>query len=260
MARFTDPTPYPPAWLEDLRSLVDRWQGGDAVTQAEIDASLALWRERLQRSENAREEWFDIVDATGDLLGLTAPRWFAHLTGLRHRVVHVLLTSPQGLLALQVRSHRRPDWPNRLTTTAAGHLKAGQGWLEGAFSEIEEEIGLRYEDRHRWLAEGTLIPVGGPYLSARRIEYHPALLNGLPLVDWQVDQIFTGALTAWGLGAIRFDDGEVDGVCLTPPEEVARLVQSNDERLAPNLPVVFPRWQEGMNAFGEESSSAHSFH
>ena len=223
-----------------------RWQGGDNATQAEIDEALQIWRPRLSYRATPEEEWFDIVDEMGHELGLQAPRWFAHLTGLRHRVVHVLLTTPQGLLALQMRSHRRPDWPERISTTVAGHVKAGESWEQGAFSEIQEEIGLRVEDRYRWLAETVLKRVGEPYAGPRRVEHHPHLLQGLPMVDRQVNQIFTGTITAWGLATLRFDDGEVDGIYLASPDEVARLVRNRDQRLAPNLFTVFERWQNAM--------------
>jgi isopentenyldiphosphate isomerase len=244
MARFTDPPPFPPHWLEALQALDVRWQGGDAATQSDIDEALALWRQRLHRPPEPDEEWFDIVDATGEPLGLMAPRWFAHLTGLRHRVVHVLCTTPQGLLVLQMRSHRRPDWAQHFSTTAAGHVKAGETWQQAALAEIEEEVGLTRTHLSQWLATDALVPVGAPYLGRKRQERHPTFLNGLPMLDWQVNQIFTGEITAWGLTAIHFDDGEVDGVYLTPPKEVARLVQQRDPSLAPNLFEVFPRWQQ----------------
>jgi len=248
MAKHTDPTPFPPKWLSDISELDARWQGGDHATQAEIDEALALWRSRLQYPEQTNEEVFDIVDAQGEPLGLTAPRWFAHLTGLRHRVIHVLLETPQGFLVLQMRSHRRPDWKQRFSTTAAGHVKAGESWQQAALAEIEEEIGLKVAELEFWLAEDALIPVGKPYVGRKRREQHTGMLRGLPMLDWQVNQIFTGQLTSWGLSAIQFEDGEVDGVYLTPPAEVNRLVQEGSSLLAPNVFEVFPRWLQARLA------------
>ena len=243
MTTSHDAPDSPPAiWAADLHTLETRWQGGDAASQADIDEAVLLWRQRLKQPATSNEEWFDIVDVTGALLGLTAPRWLAHLTGLRHRVAHVLLTTPQGLLVLQMRAHTTEEWPDHLSTTVAGHLKAGQDWDEGVFSEIQEEIGLAPEDRYRWLAQTQLSPVGRPFEQVGR-ERDPAHEHGrLPQSDRQVNQIFTGALTAWGLAHVRFADGEVDGLYLTAPSEARRLVDARDPRIAPGLLGVLPRW------------------
>jgi hypothetical protein len=225
-----------PAWLAELESLAARWQGGDATTQPEIQEALALWRERLQLPASPGEEWFDIVNAAGEPTGLQAPRWFAHLTGLRHRVVHVLLMTPQGLLALQMRSHTKPEWPDRLDTTVGGHLKAGQTWHAGVLEEIHEELGLAPADIHRWLGQTQLIPVGAPF---ERYKWDPATPH---LRNRQVLQLFTGQITAWGLAHLHFADHELDGLYLTPPDEARRLVETRPDRIAPGLRTVFPHW------------------
>ena len=225
-------------WLQAIDKLEARWQHGDTCTQHDIDQVLPLWRERLQRPASAHEEQFDIVDPAGEPLGFIAPRWFAHLVGLRHRVVHVLLTTPQGLLVAQMRSHNKPEWPDLLDTTVGGHLKAGQNWQEGVLCEIEEEIGLAPEDLRRWLAEPALIPIGEPFERYGRSQDMP------PIRNWQVNQIYTGTLTAWGLAHLHFADGELDGVYLTPPTEIKRLIQARSPRLAPGLRGVFPIWWE----------------
>ena len=230
------------AWIAELNALAARWQGGDAASQADIDEAVFLWRQRLKQPATSGEEWFDIVDAAGVPLGLTAPRWFAHLTGLRHRVVHVLLTTPQGLLVLQMRAHTKDEWPDHLSTTVAGHLKAGQDWNDGVLSEVEEEIGLAPADRHRWLAQTRLLPVGGPFEHVGRERDPARQRDSLLQIDRQVNQIYTGVLTAWGLAHVRFADGEVDGLYLTTPLEAKRLVDGRDPLIAPGLLGVLPRW------------------
>jgi len=196
----------------------------------------------LSKPSTSGEEWFDIVDAQGAPLGLTAPRWFAHLTGLRHRVVHVLLMTPQGLLGLQMRAHNKPEWPDRLDTTVGGHLKAGQNWKSGALAEIHEEIGLAPEDITRWLKESMLIPVGQPFERYGRDKGQP------PIRNRQVNQIFTGTLTAWGLTHLRFADGELDGMYFTLPRTAKRMIDDGDERIAPGLRNVFPYWWQFTRA------------
>ena len=58
---------------------------------------------------------------------------------------------------MQRRSADKETWPDKLDVTAAGHLAAGEGVLDG-LRELEEELGLRVEPEE-------LIPLG-----TRRIE------------------------------------------------------------------------------------------
>ncbi|MCX7852070.1 MAG: NUDIX domain-containing protein, partial [Caldilineales bacterium] len=153
--------PIPVAWLDELSALAAVWEGGDRVDAATALQTLETWRVRLGRPAAPGEEWLDVVRPDGEPYGWSAPRWFCHLVGLRHRVVYVYLTTPQGLLALQMRAHTKPEWPSLFDTTVAGHVKAGHGWEEGVWAEIEEELGLSVEDGERWLAEGRLEPIGG---------------------------------------------------------------------------------------------------
>lgn len=228
---WTDPDPSGAAPLTQdegarLLALAHAWEGGDRASGAEIEEALGWLRPRLRRPASPREERFDVVDLGGEPLGWSAPRWLCHLTGLRHRAVHVLLTTPQGLWALQVRSHRKPHWPGHLDVSASGHLKQGQGWLEGAASELEEELGL---------VGVELAPLGEAY------ERHdpPSLPQWMH--NWQVNRSFVGVLTGEALGRVRFVDGEADGLLLCAASEVARRVGLGD-KVAPGLRDTFALW------------------
>ena len=227
--------PFPADWLGELTDLDAIWQGGNHTTAAEVEAALAVWRERMQRPANPDEEWFDVVDVSGEPFGWCAPRWFCHLTGLRHRVVYTFLTSPQGFLALQMRAHDKLEWPSMFDTTVGGHLKAGQDWRSGVLSEIEEEVGLQADAIDLWLAGGVLQQVGNPYKRGGMDQGRP------PYRNRQVNLIFDGELTAWGLANLRFADGEVSGVFLCAPQEVKRMIES-DFLIAPGLRNAFGRW------------------
>ncbi len=234
---LTPPTPFPNAWLDDLAALDAAWQGGDAIAASEARAVLADWRQRLGRPERPEEEMLDIVTTVGAPLGWTAPRWFCHLTGLRHRVIHLLLTSPQGLLILQMRAHDKEEWPSLFDTTVGGHVKAGRDWRQGALEEIEEEMGLPAAEAGRWLVEGRLHAVGPTY------ERYAVSHDLPPLRNRQVNQIFGGALTEWGLAHLHFRDGEVAGAYLCHPQEARRMVET-DFLIAPGLRHAFWRWRE----------------
>ncbi|NUQ38436.1 MAG: NUDIX domain-containing protein [Caldilineales bacterium] len=227
---------FPTTWLHELDALDAAWAGGDGISPAQIAEALAEWRVRLHKPAHPAEEWFDIVDGGGEPLGLTAPRWFAHLTGLRHRVAHVYLTTPQGLLALQMRAHDKAEWPARFDTTVGGHLKAGQDWAAGVLAEIEEEIGLPAPASARWLVDGGLQRVGAPYE-----RYGVDEDRVLHLRNRQINQLFSGRLSEWGLAHVHFADREVAGLYLCPPAEVQRMVEASF-LTAPGLRHSFARW------------------
>jgi len=231
---MTPSASFPPPWLDELDALATAWAGGDNVTASAAAATLALWRARLQRPAVPAEEWLDVVTPSGEPYGWAAPRWFCHLVGLRHRVVYVYLTTPQGLLALQMRAHTKPEWPSLLDTTVGGHVKAGLTWEEGVVAEIEEELGLAAITRERWLQDGLLHPVGG-------YERYSVDEGLPPYRNRQVNRIFAGTLTAWGLAHVRFADGEVGGLYLCRPEEAQRLVTTGFP-VAPGLRRSFSYW------------------
>ena len=235
MAEVAFPVAVAQAWTTELAALDSAWQGGDAATPVVVQASLAEWRIRLDRLQTTSEEMLDVVDAAGGPRGWTAPRWFCHLTGLRHRVVHLFLTSPQGHLVLQMRAADKAEWPQHFDTTVGGHLKAGQDWYEGTLGEIGEELGLATAAVEKWLVGGRLYLVGPVY------ERHGVSRDLPPIRNRQVNQTFAGELTEWGLAHLHFADGEVAGVYLCPPAEVQRMI-ANDFLVAPGLRHAFPRW------------------
>ncbi len=223
------------AWTDELALLDAQWQGGDSVPGSEIHQTLHEWRQRLQRPERSQEEWFDIVDASGQPLGTTAPRWFCQLTGLRCRVVHLFLTTAQDLLVLQIRAHDKPEWPSHLDTTVGGHLKAGQDWTGGVMAETAEEIGLQASEVERWLEGGKLLPVDDAYEYYGVDETFPAMRSR------QMKQIYAGQLTDWGLAHLHFADREVGALYLCKPEEAKRLLSAGS-MIAPGLQNTFPKW------------------
>lgn len=230
-----------PTWSDELTALDAAWEGGDAARADEVMACLPNWRQRLEKPAQPGEEWLDVVSAAGEPLGWAAPRWFCHLTGLRHRVVHSFLTTPQDLLVLQMRSHDKAEWPSLFDTTVGGHVKAGQGWREGALNEIEEEIGLAAAAVGRWLQDGRLAEVGPAYERYGVGRVDPG--NDLLMRNRQVNQIFSGQLTEWGLSHLHFRDGELAGAFLCRPEEAKRMWET-DFLIAPGLRHAFWRWWE----------------
>jgi hypothetical protein len=99
----------------------------------------------------AADELLDFCDATGAHLGI-ATRRAVHDAGLWHRTLHLWLATADGALLYQLRSPTTANWPSLLDVSAAGHLLAGETYLDG-LRESQEEIGIA-------VPPGAVIPLG----------------------------------------------------------------------------------------------------
>lgn len=87
------------------------------------------------------EEIFDVVDEHDQVIG-QAPRSEVHAQGLLHRAVHIFVFNSKGQLLIHRRSASKDEYPLCYTSSASGHLSAGESYEESAPREMQEEIGL----------------------------------------------------------------------------------------------------------------------
>lgn len=88
------------------------------------------------------EEIFDVCDET-DRVIRQAPRSVVHANRWLHRSVHVFVFNSQGELLLQKRSASKDEDPLKYTSSASGHLHAGEDYDEAARRELDEELGIQ---------------------------------------------------------------------------------------------------------------------
>lgn len=95
----------------------------------------------MTQAEQVEEE-FEIVDDDDRVIG-RAPRRRCHGDpSLVHRVAHVLVFSSDGRLLLQKRAASKDIQPGRWDTSVGGHLDIGESYLQAAYREMAEELGL----------------------------------------------------------------------------------------------------------------------
>jgi len=88
------------------------------------------------------EEFLEIVNERGEVMGL-APRSEIHGNpALLHRVVHVLAFDPKGKILLQKRSMKKDVAPGRWDTSVGGHVDPDETLIQAAKREMEEELGI----------------------------------------------------------------------------------------------------------------------
>ncbi|WP_426430064.1 NUDIX hydrolase [Winogradskyella sp. HB-48] len=93
------------------------------------------------------DEYIDIVTATGEPTGKTALKSEAHKNGWYHNTIHLWLYTKKGEILLQQRSHKKVIHPLLWDVSAAGHIDAGESFLNAVLRETKEEIGLTLQPK-----------------------------------------------------------------------------------------------------------------
>ena len=88
-------------------------------------------------------ELIDVLDEKRNNTGEILSREEVHKKGLWHKTAHIWVINSKGDILLQKRSPLKITSPNMWTTSASGHLSAGDSSIEGALRELKEEIRIR---------------------------------------------------------------------------------------------------------------------
>lgn len=126
------------------------------------------------------QEFFDIVDKSGNPTGDIVERKIAHRDGIRHRTSHVWILrrkESKVQILLQMRCKDKDAYPGCYDISSAGHIPAGSGFVESARRELSEELGVEASSQ-------DLIEVG-----YRNIDIDENF-HGKPFHDRQYSKIF----------------------------------------------------------------------
>ena len=88
-----------------------------------------------------QDELFDICDASDNVIG-QAPRAEVHAQNLLHRAVHIWIWRSDGRLLVHLRSTTKDQFPSHYTSSASGHVDAGEDYETAAHRELKEELDL----------------------------------------------------------------------------------------------------------------------
>ncbi len=89
------------------------------------------------------DEWFDIVDAEGNVKG-KAPRTLCHSgPGMLHPVVHLHLIDSKNRIYLQKRDSNKQIQPGKWDTAVGGHVSSGEKIDDALLREAEEELDIK---------------------------------------------------------------------------------------------------------------------
>ena len=98
-------------------------------------------------------ELLDVVDENNQIIG-QASRDEIHRDQLRHRATHCLIINiPKDRIFLQLRHPSKDNFPNCWDSSVAGHVNAGETYLECIQRECQEELGVATNSTLQEIAE-----------------------------------------------------------------------------------------------------------
>lgn len=89
------------------------------------------------------EEYFPLVDESGNVVGKAARSICHDGCKLLHPVVHLHVFNGRGELFLQKRSEYKDIQPGKWDTSVGGHVDYGEEVMDALVREAGEELGIR---------------------------------------------------------------------------------------------------------------------
>lgn len=165
------------------------------------------------------EEIFDVVDADDRVIG-RAPRSEVHARRLLHRAVNIFGFDDAGRLLLQLRSPGKDQFPSCYTSSASGHLAAGEDYETAGVRELQEELGV----------QASLQYFGKLPASPQTAYEHSALY-----------------VTRLNPDELRPDPAEITRIEFLDPATIADMIAQSPERFAPPFVELFHWYQASSN-------------
>lgn len=157
------------------------------------------------------DEYIDIVTKTGQPTGKTSLKSEAHKHGWYHNTIHLWLYTNQGEILLQQRSHKKAIHPLLWDVSAAGHIDAGESFIEAALRETKEELGLT-------LQANELTKIGTKL-------YESSYANGT-IQDNEFHQVYIAELKV-NLMDLKPQEDEVEALKLVTFNEFEQLLENS---------------------------------
>lgn len=90
---------------------------------------------------SGKEEKVILVDASDNQTG-EMEKWEAHVKGVLHRAVSVVVFNSEGKMLLQQRAHSKYHTPGLWSNTCCSHPRPGESAEAAAHRRLQEEMGF----------------------------------------------------------------------------------------------------------------------
>ncbi|TNJ42144.1 NUDIX domain-containing protein [Tamlana fucoidanivorans] len=155
------------------------------------------------------EEYIDIANKEGTLIGASELKSIIHQKGLYHHTTHIWLYTKAGNILLAQRSAKKTICPLMWDVSVAGHIDAGETAEQAGLRETSEEIGLT-------LTESDLKKIGV-------FECFQSYDSGI--VDNEFHNTFIAELNL-PLSYLTPQEAEVEALKLVSISEVEHLIET----------------------------------
>jgi len=172
------------------------------------------------------QEILDVVNENNEITG-QEERKTVHEKGLWHRVVRILLSNQKGELLLQKRKKTTDINPGVWSSSAAGHLNAGEDYLHAGKRELMEELGIETE-----LSE-----------------------LGREKVDIPNDRTFARYYIGECDGDFKARGAEFSEAGFFHVEKIKEMMKENPEKFSPNFLRLFNAYLRKINEKGCEKNA-----
>ncbi len=165
------------------------------------------------------EELFDVVNED-DVVIDTLPRSVVHARRLQHRAVSIFVLNGRGELLIHRRSATKDEYPLLFTSSASGHVTAGETYDETAPRELQEELGITATLRH--IATFPASPETANEFTA----FYEAITDDVPIPD----------------------PGEIAEIEWCDVATLVQRVEEHPEEFTPPFRLLFRWWVEQRDA------------
>ncbi|PIQ88042.1 MAG: hypothetical protein COV73_00940, partial [Candidatus Omnitrophica bacterium CG11_big_fil_rev_8_21_14_0_20_43_6] len=102
-----------------------------------------------------KEEFFELINENGKLLGRIKPRKLTHFDGDFHRDIRVFMVNGRREVLVQERALSKDIEPGCFAESVGGHLNLGENYYAAVLREIGEEVGIKPVHRTRLFEIGN---------------------------------------------------------------------------------------------------------
>ncbi|OZI14215.1 NUDIX hydrolase [Sodalis-like symbiont of Philaenus spumarius] len=147
-----------------------------------------------QQSQSTSEAWVDIVNDNNEVIA-QASRQQTCAERLRHRASYIVVHDGAGKILAQRRTASKDFYPGYLDATAGGVVQSGEGMLDSALREAEEELGIAdipFAEHGQFYFENEAYRVWGSLFSC--VTHGPFALQAseVEAVNWLTPEEITG--------------------------------------------------------------------
>ena len=172
----------------------------------------------VEQSQISGTEWVDIVSENNDVIAQSS-REQMRAQRLRHRATYIVVHDGMGKVLVQRRTETKDFLPGMLDATAGGVVQAGEGMLESARREAEEELGIAgvpfaehgqfsFEDEHCRVWGGLFSCVSHGPFALQESEVSKASWMSPEEITARCDEFTPDSLKALALWMSRYKGAE----------------------------------------------------